>query len=173
MIDQKVHHVGVQGIAAHARCPRQADQRIDQIDERHLNARQLAVVIGDMKGRMLLDRLSLPLCECILECSCVEPQGEALAVICIGSPLAEIIAVGAEAADEEVTGGFDARIEVEPLNMLAKVAISGRASVALDFNRPIAIPSPCRNSEGSLSAKMSENHNFPLSIIPASPASFV
>ena len=115
MIDQKVHHVGVQGIAAHARCPRQADQRIDQIDEHHLNARQFAVVIGDMKGRMLLDRLFLPLCECILECSCVEPQGEALAVICIGSPLAEIIAVGAEAADEEVTGGFDARIEVEPL----------------------------------------------------------
>jgi hypothetical protein len=38
-------------------------------------------------------------------------------------------------------------------NMLAKVAISSRASVALDLSRSIAIPSPCRNSEGSLSAE--------------------
>jgi hypothetical protein len=59
MIDKKVHHIGVQRIATHARRPRQAYQRIDQIDERGLNPRQFRVVIGDMEGRMLLDRLAL------------------------------------------------------------------------------------------------------------------
>jgi polar amino acid transport system substrate-binding protein len=42
-----------------------------------------------------------------------------------------------------------------------------------DVAESIAMPRPCRNSEGSLSAKMCENHNRPPSIIPASPASFV
>jgi hypothetical protein len=75
-----------------------------------VNPRQFVIIIGDMKGRMLLDRFALPLREGVLQRACVE----ALAVVCIGSPLAKIIAVGAEAADEEVTGGFDAGVEVEP-----------------------------------------------------------
>jgi hypothetical protein len=69
----------VHRVAAHPRGAWQTYQWIDQIDERRPNPRQFIVVIGDVKGRVLLDRLALPLREraladalanCNICCSC-------------------------------------------------------------------------------------------------------